>query len=303
MKIDLVVLGHLMEEVIIFPDHIIGPMIGGVSAYFSVVASCLGSKVGIVSKVGKEMPKKLLAPICHTGVDIQGVSIEGTKSRIAELYYAKDGSKKMKHPYKGKPIVFEDIPINYLQADILYIAPQDWEFDIKEIDKLSQLYKGKMMVELGGYGGTHCSSHLSTEKSGALLRKLLPYFHIAKLSIEDCKSLFKEKDERVIAKKLIKCGVDVSIVTLSEKGAIIATPNDIFLIPALTEHPLDCTGAGDAFAAGFLVSYRKNKDLKRAGLFASATAAIMIEREGGMHLSRMPNLLEVEERLKNWVET
>ena len=144
MKPDLIVLGHLMEEIIIFPDHIIGPMIGGVSAYFSVVASCLGSKVGIVSKIGKDMSKKLLDPICKAGVDIQGVRTEGVKSRMAELYYAEDGSKIMKHPHKGNPIVLEDIPINYFQADMIYIAPQDWEFDIKEIDKLSPLFKGKI---------------------------------------------------------------------------------------------------------------------------------------------------------------
>lgn len=302
MKPDLIVIGHLMKEKIIFPDHIIGPMVGGVSAYFSVVASCLGSKVGIVSKIGKDISENLLDPIYKAGVDTQGIRIERIKSRTSELYYAEDGSKIMKHPHKGNPIVFEDIPINYFQADMLYIAPQDWEFDIKEIDKLSPLFKGKMIVELGGYGGTHCSSHLSTDKSCSLLRELLPYFHIAKLSIEDCKSLFKEKDEIKIAKKLIEWGVEVCIITLSEKGAIIATPKDVFKIPSFTKHPLDCTGAGDAFAAGFLVNYRKNRDLKRAGLFASATAAVMIEREGGMNLNRMPNLLEVEERLENWVE-
>lgn len=301
MKPDLIVLGHLMEEIIIFPDRIIGPMIGGVSAYFSVVAGCLGSKVGIVSKIGKDMPENLLDPIYKTGVDTQGIRIEGIKSRMAELYYAEDGSKRMKHPHKGNPIVFEDIPINYFQADMLYIAPQEWEFSLKEIEKLSS-FKGKMAVELGGYGGAHCTHHLSIDKNCSFFKRLLPYFHIAKLSIEDCKYLFKEKNEIKIAKNLIKWGVEISIITLSSKGAIIATSSDVFKIPSFTQSQLDCTGAGDAFAAGFMVSYRKNKDVKKAGLFASATAAVMIEREGGMNLDRMPNLLEVEKRLNNRLE-
>lgn len=301
MKPDLIVIGHLMKEKIIFPDHIIGPMVGGVSAYFSVVASCLGSKVGIVSKIGRDMSKKLLDPIYKAGVDTKGIRIEGIKSRTSELYYDTNGSKKMRYPYKGKPIIFEDIPINYLQADMLYIAPQEWEVSLKEIDKLSSFFKGKMAVELGGYGGAHCSFH-SIDKNCSFLKQLLPHFHIAKLSIEDCKYLFKEKNEIKIAQNLIEWGVEISIITLSEKGAIIATSSDVFKIPSFTQSQLDCTGAGDAFAAGFMVSYKKNKDVKKAGLFASATAAVMIERTGGMNLNRMPVLLEVEERLKNWVE-
>jgi len=302
MKPDLIVIGHLMKEKIIFPDHIIGPMVGGVSAYFSVVAGCLGSKVGIVSKIGRDMSKKLLDPIYKAGVDIKGIRIEGIKSRTSELYYDTNGSKKMRYPYKGKPIIFEDIPINYLQADMLYIAPQEWEVSLKEIDKLSSFFKGKMSVELGGYGGAHCSFHSLIDKNCSFLKRLLPYFHIAKLSIEDCKYLFKEKNEIKIAQNLIEWGVEISIITLSEKGAIIATSSDVFKIPSFTQSQLDCTGAGDAFAAGFMVSYKKNKDIKKAGLFASATAAVMIERTGGVNLNRMPVLLEVEERLNNRLE-
>lgn len=302
MKPDLIVIGHLMREKIIFPDHIIGPMVGGATAYFSVVASCLGSKVGIVSKIGRDISDNLLDPIYKAGVDIKGIRIEGVKSRTSELYYDTNGSKKMRYPYKGKPIIFEDIPINYLQADMIYISPQEWEFSLKEIEKLSS-FKGKMAVELGGYGGAHCSHHLSIDKNCSFLKRLLPYFHIAKLSIEDCKYLFKEKNEIKIAQNLIEWGVEISIITLSSKGAIIATSSDVFKIPSFTQSQLDCTGAGDAFAAGFMVSYRrKNKDVKKAGLFASATAAVMIERTGGMNFNRMPNLLEVEERLNNRLE-
>lgn len=58
--------------------------------------------------------------------------------------------------------------------------------------------------------------------------------------------------------------------------------------------------AGDSFAAGFLVSYIQDKDAKKAGLFASATSSIVIEKKGGMKLDRMPTLSQVEERIKQW---
>jgi len=303
MKPDLIVIGHLMKEKTIFPDHhIIGPTVGGAAAYFSIVASCLGSKVGIVSKIGRDMSKKLLDPLYKTGVDMQGIRIEGMRSMISELYYDINGNKKMKYPYKGKPIIFEDIPINYLQANMIYVAPQEWEFSLKEIEKLSS-FKGKMAIELSGYGGAHCTHHLSIDKIRSFFKQLLPYFHIAKLSIEDCRYFFEEKDEIKIAKTLIEWGVEIGIITLSEKGAIIVTSSDILKLPSFVKGSvLDSVGAGDAFAAGFMVSYIKDKDVKKAGLFASATAAVMIERTGGMNLSRMPVLFKIEERLNSELE-
>lgn len=70
MKPDLVVIGHLMEETIEFPDQTLGPVLGGVAAYFSVVASKLGTHTGIVSKIGKDMPVELLKPLCKAGQEI-----------------------------------------------------------------------------------------------------------------------------------------------------------------------------------------------------------------------------------------
>jgi len=64
-----------MKEKIIFPDRIIGPVLGGAAAYFSLVASYLGSNVGIVSKIGSDMSRKLLDPIYKAGVNTKGIKI------------------------------------------------------------------------------------------------------------------------------------------------------------------------------------------------------------------------------------
>ena len=95
-------------------------------------------------------------------------------------------------------------------------------------------------------------------------------------------------------------GVDVSIITLAERGAIVATTDDIYEIPPLTKNAVDCTGAGDAFAAGFLFSYVREKDTRKAGMFASATASSLIEKRGGMRLDRMPTLYQVEKKISDF---
>ena len=58
--VDIVVLGHILNEKIVFPDREIYPVLGSPVAYSSVCMSSLGVNIGIVSKVGKNFPQKLL---------------------------------------------------------------------------------------------------------------------------------------------------------------------------------------------------------------------------------------------------
>jgi sugar/nucleoside kinase (ribokinase family) len=297
-KLDLVVIGHLMKEMIIFPDQVVGPVLGSASAYFSVITGKLGAHSGLVSKIGRDFPRELLEPLHEAGVDTRGLIIEGEESRLSELIYVKDGNKTMRYPVKGLPINFEDIPEDYLQAEIIYIAPQEWEISYHVIEKIYS-YNKRLAVELAGYGGAHCSYH-SSPKDFIFVKKILPYFHIAKLSIEDCKYFFGATNEREIAKEIIAMGVEVCIVTLAGRGAIVVTADNIYEIPPLTKNAVDCTGAGDAFAAGFLFSYVREKDIRKAGMFASATASTMIEKKGGMKFDRMPTLSQVEKKISEF---
>ncbi len=295
MKPNLVAVGHLMKEMIRFPGQTLGPVLGGAAAYYAVVASRLGTSTGIVSYIGKDMPSELLDPLHQTGVDVRGIRVEGNESRSSELLYDKRGHKTMRYPAKGQPIRFRDIPNDYLQADMIYVCPQEWEVSLPVIEQLSKSGR-RLAVELGGYGGAHCSYHPNKEED-TFLKRLLPYFHIAKLSIEDAQYLFRGTNGRKVARVLIEWGVDIGIVTLAERGAILATENELLEIPPLTQKAVDCTGAGDCFAASFAFSYIGGNKAKRAGLFASAATSLMIEKSGGLRIQRMPSLYQVNERL------
>lgn len=298
MKPDLIVIGHLLKETIKFPNKVVGPLLGGVAAYFAVIASALGARTGIVSKIGTDMSKDLLAPLFEVAVDTRGLSIEGAESRISELEYNVDGRKFMSYLRKGRKITFENIPKDYLEANIVYIAPQEWEVSIDVIESIYQFNKN-IAIELAGYGGAHCSNHsLKTEKT--FIKKLLSYCKIAKLSIEDAYYLFGEDDAIRIAKMLVKWVSDICIVTRAERGAIVATADAIYEIPPLTQKAVDCTGAGDAFAAAFLVSYLKSPDVREAGLFASATASLLIEKRGGLIIERIPDRSAIAKRMTEW---
>jgi sugar/nucleoside kinase (ribokinase family) len=70
-------------------------------------------------------------------------------------------------------------------------------------------------------------------------------------------------------------------VTRSEKGAVIIEGNKTFAIPAYPiETLVDATGAGDAYAAGFLFGYTAGLGYEKAGRLGALAASHVIQKIG-----------------------
>lgn len=297
-KIDVVVIGHILNEKIIFPDKEVYPVLGSPAAYSSVCMASLGVKVGVVTKIGKDFPHELLKVFSEMNIDISGISFS-ERSTKNELIYDKNGNKTLKFVSKAEDIRFQDIPESYLSAEIFYVCPMDYEVDIKTIEKISTLGK-TMAVDLGGYGGGTSDTH-PVEKNGSEIKELCSYFNIVKASIEDYSHIMDAKvgDEMIISEKIIQWGADVSIVTLGEKGSFIRAGDEELYVPSFpSERIVDPTGAGDCYCAGFLAKYLKSRDPFISAIYGAATTSYVIERSGGVVSSRMPTLKEVEIRVE-----
>lgn len=68
-------------------------------------------------------------------------------------------------------------------------------------------------------------------------------------------------------------GVGCVAVTQGAKGALVATAEETFEVPAYDIDVVDTTGCGDAFSAGFLRGLSLGRDLRGAAELGCATAA------------------------------
>ena len=73
-------------------------------------------------------------------------------------------------------------------------------------------------------------------------------------------------------------GTETVIITLGPRGALLCEGGRGYEIPAYPSHPIDWTGAGDCFMAGFVFQRLKGFDTVKAANFGSALAAIVIEK-------------------------
>jgi ribokinase len=87
-------------------------------------------------------------------------------------------------------------------------------------------------------------------------------------------------------------GVDLIAVTLGAAGAVLWREGEQHEIPAPRVAPVDSTGAGDAFCAGFAARLAAGDDPLRAAEIACAAGALTTLGFGSM--STLPTLPEVE---------
>ncbi len=97
---------------------------------------------------------------------------------------------------------------------------------------------------------------------------------------DEAKSLYRTDslDEAVAA---LRADCELSVVTRSEKGALVVTPDRSFAVPAIDiDELVDTTGAGDLYAAGFLYGYTRDRSLEDCARLGSLAAGLIVQQMG-----------------------
>jgi sugar/nucleoside kinase (ribokinase family) len=93
-------------------------------------------------------------------------------------------------------------------------------------------------------------------------------------------SLYKTGDFDSAARALQQ-DAKLAVVTRSAKGCVVVTPRGLEAVPAApVERVVDVTGAGDLFAAGFLVGLARGTDHGTAARLGALAAAEVIQHVG-----------------------
>jgi adenosine kinase len=83
------------------------------------------------------------------------------------------------------------------------------------------------------------------------------------------------------AVKALRADIDVAVVTRSEKGCLVISPDGNEAVAAFpVERVVDTTGAGDLFAAGFLSGLARGADDRTCGRLGAMAAAEVIQHLG-----------------------
>jgi sugar/nucleoside kinase (ribokinase family) len=96
----------------------------------------------------------------------------------------------------------------------------------------------------------------------------------------ELQSLYQTSDFDT-AVKALRADIEVAVVTRSEKGCLVLSPDGAEAVPAFpVDRVVDTTGAGDLFAAGFLCGLAEGADDRTCGRLGALAAGEVIRHLG-----------------------
>ncbi|MCD9147426.1 sugar kinase [Pseudophaeobacter flagellatus] len=286
--LDILCFGEPMFEFSWLEKDMIRPGIGGDVSNTAVAARRAGASSGMLTHLGCDgFADHILKLYQDEGIDASRiVQKEGAQTG---LYFIEYGPQGHRFSYRragsaASQITPEDLtPQMFEQIGVLHLS------GITQAISDSSCAAALRAAELARAAGAQVSFDTnlrlnlwSAPQAWRALQQILPLVDLVFPSIEDCQALFGTSDTIEICDRFLSFGVQMVVLTMAEKGALVATPQGQHRIYAFPADLRDATGAGDTFDGAFLAEYVQTGDPVAAGRFACAAASLSVETNGAV---------------------
>ncbi len=253
--------------------------LGGSSSILAHNLATLGVRTGFISDVGEdEMGQIALARLSESGVDLSRVSrLKGATTGVTVLL--PHGSRRHILTYPG---VMTDLTVERL--DLAYLEDSG-HFHLSSLFLQTGMHAGlPELFDRLRTAGLTISLDTNDDPSGqwgGVLDPLLDRIDVLLPNEEEILRIAKTNtlDE---ALESLSQRVPLIVVKCGKRGAVIQEGQRREWIAPLLVGPIDTIGAGDSFNAGFLSSYVKGENPRRAAAFGNITGALSTLRAGGI---------------------
>jgi sugar/nucleoside kinase (ribokinase family) len=255
-------------------------MPGGGAANTSSAIARMGIPVAAFSKVGADLNGEFIRrEMEKAGVDVSGFSVsetQGTPFTFVGVHA--DSERTFIHtPGANLSFTLGDLDLERVLAADLLLYNDLWvlpAFDGKSAATLLAEAQKRGVItfldECYGYGPKR-----------EPLEAMLPYCDYFTPSYDDLKSIYPGLSQEALATDLLACGAKTVVIKIGQEGCLVAWGKERHRVPITPAKPVDTTGAGDCWNAGFMAALAHGEDILRAARVGNACAAFGIEAVGG----------------------
>lgn len=243
---------------------------GGGATNTAVSFSKLGLKTGCITKIGKDNNGKIiLNDLKKEKVKFLGVESKENTGFSVILIGKENNRTILQEKGASENLRFTEINQKNLKTKWFYFS--------SSINKAlkTQIKLAKWANKKGIKIAFNPSSYL-TKKGPNKIKKILKYSEILTLNKEEAQDLVKTD----LFNKLHKLGPKIVCITDGEKGTKVSDRQNIYFAKARKIKVRERTGAGDAFASGFVVAIIRGKKVKDALKIGTANAESVIRIKG-----------------------
>lgn len=295
----LLVVGSVAIDSVETPFGKVKDALGGSAVYISIAASYFTAPVRLVGVVGGDFPKAHMQVLEDRDIDLDGLQVikEGKTFRWGGKYHY---DLNVRDSLYTELNVFEkfdpNIPTGFKKSAYVCLGNIDPMLQRKV---LSRINKPRLVV---GDTMNYWIEHKPKE-----LAETLKVMDVVVVNDSEARLLTNEPNLVKSARRIIGMGPKVVIIKKGEHGALLVTGETIFSAPAYPlENIYDPTGAGDAFAGGFVGWLARTDDLspenlKRAVIYGSVLASFSVEKFGVDGLRDLA-YLHIQDRYRSFMQ-
>jgi sugar/nucleoside kinase (ribokinase family) len=246
--------------------------------YTGRCAAALGAEVTLLTRVPSGFD--------HTAFgDVTVIALPATSAPRYVNRYDDTGARTQLLIESGEPLPAAMITAHLpASPDVLVLAPA-----FHELDALPATAARVVAVELQGLLRTTDANDRVIPRRPAW-EAVAPFIQAGVLAFS---SIEDTPDAEALGRRIARAG-GIALVTHGAAGATCFHAGGEETRPSPPARMIDPTGAGDCFAAAFVVRYAESDDLSEAFSFALAAGALAVEGAG---LRGIPSRAAVEARL------
>jgi len=289
----LLVVGSVALDSVETPFGSADEALGGSAVFFSAAASLL-HPVQMVGVVGRDYPMAKLQRLSARGIDLRGVTtMDGESFRWGGRYGFDLSSRETLYTRLGVFANFRPtIPAEFRDAAYVFLGNIDPELQLEVLDQ----------VKAPKFVAADTMNFWINGKRPALL-KLLERVDCLLVNDSEIRELTGDWHIHRAARWILERGPKYVVIKKGEHGAVLVGSGQIFYVPAFPlEDVFDPTGAGDAFAGGFMGHIARTgnltpPNLRLAMVYGSAMGSFAVERFSIQRFEEI-DLAAVLERVK-----
>jgi sugar/nucleoside kinase (ribokinase family) len=291
----LLVVGSIALDSVFTPFGATADVLGGSAVYFSVAGSLL-HPVKVVGVVGHDYPFAQLEALAGRGIDWSGVEkVSGESFRWKGKYSYDLQSRETLETRLG---VFADfrpkLPQAFRSAEYLFLGNIDPEL---QLGVLQQVARPKFVV-------CDTMNYWIQSKKDALMA-LLERVDLLMVNDSEARELSGDWNIHRAGRWILAHGPKRLVVKQGEFGALLMEPGRTFYAPAFPlEEVFDPTGAGDAFAGGFMgylarTATLSDESLRSAMVYGAAMGSYAVSHFGIRGFEGV-TLIDVQRRVRTF---
>jgi sugar/nucleoside kinase (ribokinase family) len=295
----LVVMGTVAFDAIETPFGKTDKIVGGAGTFAALSASFLYDQVKLVGVIGEDFGDDNLNIITSKGVNVEGIQIiEGGKSFFWAGKYHNDMNSRDTITTELNVLADFDpiIPESYQDCEFLLLGNATPQIQMTTLNRLKNKPKLVVLDTMNFWMDIAMDD----------LKSVLKHVDVLTINDGEARQLSGEYSLVKAAEVILEMGPQYLIIKKGEHGALLFGEGQIFSAPALPlAEVFDPTGAGDAFAGGFIGYLAKVKtinftNMKNAVIYGSALASFCVEKFGTERLQTLTQE-EIEARLRAFV--